>query len=455
MTYKRFKLVLLFRVAVLFLSLVALAFAANALDFTANLAIAVIVIIPIVFATILSLLSLFNFTTRRFEEMDDFFEAVKYRDFSRWFAEESGPQDIQDLHRGFNLVNNTFKSINKEKETQHLYLQKILELIGTGIMTYSIETGKVIWGNDSFKKILNIPSLKNINFVEKRNPKLYTAIFETNYTAEDTISIDIDKNKTQVLISSSLFNIDGETFKLIVIQNIDDTLNQNESEAWKKLLSVMTHEIMNSIAPISSLAETLQGKIQLYVESPEKHPLEINDLELSMESIRKRSQGLMKFAKTYRGLNKITELNTSKVWVNDLFNNISNLLQPSLDSKNIELKFVLKSSRLQIEIDTHLIEQVLINLILNALEACKNTDHPEIIISADKNIDGNAIIKIIDNGIGIPDEIADKIFIPFFSTKKNGSGIGLSLCKQIMLLHKGKIQLNTIEGVGTVISLIF
>ncbi len=455
MAYKKYKLALLFRVAILFFSLAALAYVITRLDFKENLPLAMVIITPLTLITILSLRSLFKFTIRRYNEMDDFFESVKYRDFSRWFAVKSGPQDIRELHTGFNKVNETFKQINKEKEAQHLYLQKILELIDTGIVAYNIETGKVLWINDSFKKILSIPSLKNIDFVAKRKPLLFTSIFETNHVNGNSISIVIENSRIKVLISNTVFKIENESFKLLVLQNIDDTLNENETEAWKKLLSVMTHEIMNSIAPISSLAETLQSKIHQSIENPKEHQLEMNDLELSMESIRKRSEGLMKFAKTYRGLNKITKLNLATVSIKDLFDSISNLLQPSLSNKNVDLQFSVETNNLQIEIDTYLIEQVLINLILNALDACKDRENSRIRIIAERNIDGQTIIKVADNGKGISDEIADKIFVPFFSTKKKGSGIGLSLCKQIMLLHKGKIQIKTIEDKGTVISLVF
>ncbi len=455
MAYRKYKFALLIRVFVLFISLIVLAFTIIKLDFNAELSIAVITILPLLIISIYSFRSLYKFITKRFTEMDDFFESVKYRDFSRWFTEKSGSEDIRELHKGFNEVNKTIKEINSEKEAQHLYLQKILELIDTGIIAYNIETGKVLWVNESFKQILSIPSLKTIHFVENRKPELFTAVFETNHPKENTITIDIDNEKVKILISSSIFSIGENSFKLIVLQNIDDTLNRTESEAWKKLLSVMTHEIMNSIAPISSLAETLQDKVQLSIKDPIKHQLEMNDLDIGIESIKKRSEGLLKFAKTYRSLNKITKLNLSKIYVSGLFENIKILMQPSLESKNIELNFEIDNPDLQIEIDTYLIEQVLINLILNSVEACKEIKNPKITLSAQKNIEGNSIITITDNGKGIPNEIIDDIFVPFFSTKKNGSGIGLSLCKQIVLLHNGKIQIKSIEGKGTKISLVF
>ncbi len=242
---------------------------------------------------------------------------------------------------------------------------------------------------------------------------------------------------------------------MIVLQNIEDTLSRTESEAWKKLLSVMTHEIMNSIAPISSLAETLQTKVQQSIKDPVAHELEIHDLDAGIESIKKRSEGLLKFAKTYRSLNKITKLNLNNILVSDLFENIINLMKPSLESKNIVFDYEMDNLDLHMELDTYLIEQVLINLVLNSVEACKESKEPRITLIAQRNTKGNSIIKIRDNGKGIPEEIMDDIFIPFFSTKKNGSGIGLSLCKQIILLHNGKIQIKSVVGKGTVISLVF
>ena len=447
MTYRKYKSALFIRVAILFLSLVGLAFSISMQNFY--------YIVPTTIFVLFSLHYLYKFILRRFIEMDDFFESVKYRDFSRWFTEKSGPEDIKTLHKGFNEVNKTVKEINTKQETQYIYLQKILEMIHTGIVAYNINTGGVLWVNDSLTKTLNIPSIKNISFIEKRKPKLYHDIFETDHVNSDTLTIEIEKEKIQVLVSSSIFQIEEDSFKLIVLQNIDDTLNQNESDAWKKLLSVMTHEIMNSIAPISSLAETLQSNVRLSIDDPEGNKLEMNDLDAGIESIKKRSEGLMKFAKTYRSLNKITNLNLSKVLINELFENIKNLMQPSLDAKNIEFSFVNENSDLQVEIDTHLIEQVLINLILNSVHACEKLPNPKIVLSAKKNIEGHVILKVADNGKGIPDEILDRIFVPFFTTKKSGSGIGLSLCKQIMLLHKGKIQINSIEGEGTAISLVF
>lgn len=397
----------------------------------------------------------YTFIKKRFVAMGDFFEAVKYRDFSRWFPEDRGSKDIRFLYTGFNEINRTIKEINTKNQAQYVYLQKILEMVDIGIIAYNIETGDVLWSNDSFGEILDIPSFKNIRFVESRRPELFNTIFETYHREPDSISITLRNDSLKILISDTVFQVEEEAFKLIVIQNIDDTLNKNESESWKKLLSVMTHEIMNSIAPISSLADTLHQNLQIALEAPEKSQLDLEDLNAGVKTIKNRSEGLLQFAKTYRSLNKVTHLNLERVRVSELFSNIQLLMEPSIKAKNIDITFKISLSKLELDIDAHLIEQVLINLLLNAVDACKGVENAQIKVEASQNTNRAIVIKVFDNGSGIPKDILENIFIPFFTSKTTGSGIGLSLCKQIMLLHKGKISVKSIEGEGSVFSLVF
>jgi signal transduction histidine kinase len=212
---------------------------------------------------------------------------------------------------------------------------------------------------------------------------------------------------------------------------------------------------MNSIAPISSLADTLQFNLQLAIEQPKENSLELEDLNAGIKTIKNRSEGLLKFAKTYRSLSKVTNLNLQRVRISELFNNIQLLMAPSIEAKHINIEFKISGPKLELDIDTHLIEQVLINLILNAVDACKNSENSEIKVIATQNSNRDIVIKVYDNGTGIPQDILENIFVPFFTSKATGSGIGLSLCKQIMLLHKGRIIVKSIEGEGTVFSLVF
>jgi len=446
MIYKSYFFSLILRVVIILIALTAIAYGVN---FQNNYA-----IILGVFATIIMIYNLYQFVVRRFVEMDDFFEAVKYRDFSRWFSEQYGPKDIRSLHKGFNLVNATFKAINREREAQFLYLQKILEMVKVGIIAYNLENGDVLWVNDSLLNILDLPSFKNIRFVQKRRAKLYEELFETYYSNHQSVNLEMKDETLKVLISDTVFQLEENSFKLIVLQNIEETLNKSESDAWKKLLSVMTHEIMNSIAPITSLSETLQHEVQMKMHKNEAYELSLEDLNAGITSIMKRSDGLMKFAKTYRTLYKVSQVNKSRIKVDEVFKNISDLMLPSLNQKHCLLQFVNNDPKLELNIDAHLIEQVLINLILNARDACEDQPDSKVLVSAEK-LRESISIKVMDNGKGIPAEILDNIFVPFFSTKKTGSGIGLSISKQIMMLHNGRIQVMSEEGKGTIVSLIF
>ena len=177
---------------------------------------------------------------------------------------------------------------------------------------------------------------------------------------------------------------------------------------------------------------------------------DLEDIELGIDTIKRRSEGLLKFTESYRSLNKITKLELQKVSVYDLLENLNTLMLPTLEKKNIDLDIILRDINMTIDVDVNLLEQVLINLLVNAIEAVKDQAEPMISLSAEIMANGKSVLKVSDNGVGMSPELMEKIFIPFFSTRKTGSGIGLSLCKQIMLMHKGNIQVQSTEGKGTV-----
>jgi nitrogen fixation/metabolism regulation signal transduction histidine kinase len=391
----------------------------------------------------------FHFHKEAHEELSQFVEAIHYRDFSRNFDVKHAPSDIQPLRKGFNEINATFKIISKEKETQYQYLQKILELVDTGILSYKHEDGGVVWMNETLKKMLYLPYLKTIHSLSKRDEELYKQVIALKPGETKIATAHTEKKTFKVLLSATAFQTDGEKFKLIAFQNVDEALDETESKAWQKLLSVMTHEIMNSIAPISSLADTLKNRLEEAIPKINNSGSGLDDLKLGIDTIKRRSEGLLKFAETYRNLNKITTLNLKRIYVRDLFENLNTLMEPTLDQKNIEMEIVLKDTALILEADTSLLEQVLINLVVNSIDAVKDQEEARITLSADISPDKKLTIKVTDNGPGMTEEVLDKIFIPFFSTKKTGSGIGLSLCKQIMMLHHGNIHAHSVVGKGT------
>jgi len=388
------------------------------------------------------------------EEVQQFVESVHYRDFTRYFDVKHAPAELQLFRSGFNDINNTFKNISKEKETQFLHLKSILEIVDTGIFSYEVNHGEVLWMNESLKHLLQIPYLKSIDSLQKRNENLFQEIIKLQPGQKVVTTIVKDNLNCKVLLSATVFKIDQLQYKLIAFQNINEALDESESQAWQKLLSVMTHEIMNSVAPISSLADTLKGRIVDAVGHPESYQETLHDIEPGILTIKKRSEGLLRFTETYRNLSKINKVNKAPVQVIELIEHIQHLMQPNLDHKNIQLEVILKDPMLMINVDSALIEQVLINLLLNAMDAVKEATEPQIKISAEA-INQKVLLKISDNGLGIPNELLDKIFIPFFSTKKTGNGIGLSLCKQVMMLHRGQITVQSVENEGSIFTLTF
>jgi signal transduction histidine kinase len=389
------------------------------------------------------------------QEFRDLVETVRYRDFSRRFYTLKGPADVRFMHQGFNEICDVITAINREKEMQHQYLQKIIELVDTGILSYQIDTGEVLWMNQSLKNLLDIPSLKNINALQRRNESLFNSLQSLGYEFSTVIPVTRDNVQSKVLVAAGTFTMQEIQYRLLAFQNVNEALDEAESQAWQRLLNVMTHELMNSVAPVASLAGTLKNLLNRIKDKTVDPETFVEDIELGIDTIMRRSEGLLSFAETYRNLSKITELNKSRVQVSSLFEHRSQLMLPSLMQKNIDLEVILKYPLMDVHADASLVEQVMINLILNAVEAVKGKPAPHIILSAALNAGKRPIIKVSDNGVGIPVEMLDKIFIPFFSTRKNGNGIGLSLCKQIMMLHKGNIHVQSIPGEGTSFSLLF
>lgn len=386
---------------------------------------------------------------RTYQELQDFAEAARYRDFTRHFALERTGIEVRPLRTAFNDINDTFKKISSERETQYQYLQKILEFVDTAILSYEERSGKIMWINESFKSLFNIPYFSTVEALKKRNNELYEHIKKLTPGENGLFSMETSQGTIKLQLHVSNFQTTEGHYRLIALQNINEALDETEAKAWQKLLSVLTHEIMNSIAPISSLADTLKNRLEALPNTEE-----FEDIRLGTETIKRRSEGLLKFAGTYRTLNKINQLELVAVKAADLFENLYLLLEPSLLQKNIDLDIILKDPSIELLLDINLIEQVLINLLLNSIEAIKGKSNPYISLSATL-VSGKSQIKVSDNGVGMPPDILENIFTPFFTTRKTGSGVGLTLGKQIMLLHKGNILVNSEEGKGSTFTLQF
>jgi len=446
MIFKRYEWRLVLRVILMFITLTATSW------LVLNNILFLLITVPL---AIYQVIDLIRFQKKAQDEVSQFVESIHYRDFSRHFDVRKAPNELKPLRKGFNEINTTFKLISRERETQYHYLQKILELVDTGILSYEQETGETGWINEAFKNLIGVPYLKTIHSLEKREAALYQELVKLKPGDAKIITLTRNQQLVKILVTASMIRSDEKIYKLIAFQNVSEALDETESKAWQKLLNVMTHEIMNSVAPISSLADTMKNRLKSPEIANSHLSSQLEDLELGIDTIKRRSEGLLKFTESYRSLNKITRLDLTKILVRNLFENLNSLMRPSFEKKNIELEIILRDPTLAVEADLNLIEQVMINLLVNAVEAVKDRENPRITLAAEVHNNNKTLVKVIDNGMGMPPELLDKIFIPFFSTRKSGSGIGLSLCKQIMLLHKGNIQVQSTEGAGAAFILQF
>jgi len=398
-------------------------------------------------------LNLTRYLTRGQQALADFTLALKYRDFSRQYPAQSGPATLRPLHEAFNQVNTTFRELRAEQEGQFQFLQTILALLDTGLVSYDA-AGTVAWVNEAFKQTLHLPYLKNIRALQARQPVLYETICRVVTGQPTVVKLIVGLQTVQLLVSATQFKLRGEAFTLLAFKNVSQALADTETAAWQQLLRVMTHEIMNSVAPIASLADSLGRHVQRAQQQEASAEL-LDDVGTGIRIIQQRSEGLLRFAQVYRDFSTLASPQRTTLYVQELLQATRQLLADQLAAQGIEVTLSVRPAHLTLHADGHLLEQVLINLALNAAQALAQTPAPRLSLQAWFDEQERVIIEVKDNGNGISADVLDSIFIPFFTTRPNGSGIGLSLAKQIMQLHQGSIQVYSVAGVGSAFQLWF
>ncbi len=402
------------------------------------------------------LAELFRFISKTNRKLTRFLESVKYSDFASGFsADDNLGKSFKELNLAFNQVLDAFRKARSEKEEHLLYLNTIVEHVTTGLISFDSQ-GNVELMNATAKRFLKIETLRNIDDLIETNSKFYKVLFDlpTGKSALHRLEGDI-----QLSVTATEIILRGKKVKLVALQNIQPELQKKELEAWQNLTKVLRHEIMNSITPIASLTSTLKDVLledlkqdkEVFILPEEA----VDDLNDGIETIEGRSKGLIKFIDAYRDYTSIPLPQIKVISVKDLFEHLSQLLKIELRKENVNLSHWVSPADLTIQADEELIEQVLINLIKNAIEALGDTDSALIELRAGLNDASNAKITVSDNGSGIIREALEQIFVPFYTTKKTGSGIGLSLSRQIMQLHHGTLTVDSEMGQGTTFTLNF
>ncbi len=451
MVFKRFRIHVIGRILALALSLAFFFF----LLFRTQLFAALFITIVLIVYQVYSLIRYVEVTNR---DLTRFFESIKYGDFTQSFKDDKLGRSFASLRNTFNEVTNAFRATRAEKEEHYQYLQTVVQHVGVGLIAFQPD-GEVELINTAAKRLLNLSHLKNIKSLSSLSPKLVETLFHLKPRETDLVKVESEIESLQLSLYATEFKLRSQVFSLVSIQNIQSELEETEIEAWQRLIRVLTHEIMNSITPISSLASTIQQLIRDGLESldlPQDSDQEmLDDIQQALHTIQKRSNGLMHFVDAYRNYTLTPKANYSIFSVSELFSRVAKLMEANIADRGILFQSRVEPEHLELTADPELVEQVLINLLLNALQAVEKQDGGQIDLRAALDAQGRILIQVKDNGPGILEENLDKIFIPFFSTKEGGSGIGLSLSRQIMSQHKGTLSVHSEPEQATIFTLRF
>lgn len=377
---------------------------------------------------------------------------IRFDEVTATFKTESTDTDARLLEQQLNEVLGKIRNARQEKDTEYLFYKNIVMHAGIGLIIFRERDGKIEIFNSAARKLLRVNKADLLQDLKKVNETLVTAFIRLKTGGRELIRLQVGDDFIQLSIYAIELTLRGETLKLISLQNIQSELEEKEMEAWQNLVRVLTHEIMNSVTPISSLARTLEDELNSHLKNSLDKPFEagqLADIQLSLQTISKRSASLIHFVKEFRSLTHIPKPKPQPVKVQVLLDELATLHRNELHEKNIELAISVEPEDLTIMADKGLIEQVLINLIKNAIQAFEEQPAKRIILRAYCNEKLHPVISVKDNGTGIDPEALEKIFIPFFTTKKTGSGIGLSLSRQIMRQHQGTLTAKSVAGEGT------
>jgi nitrogen fixation/metabolism regulation signal transduction histidine kinase len=406
-----------------------------------------IILSLVLIAQVLELIRFVNHTNR---ELTKFFYAIRHGDFSISFKQSIFGKSFKDLHESMLAIVHAYKQVKIEKEAQFHFLQMLVNQLHIGIIAID-SNDQITLINPTAEAMLGIPGLKNWKILQQHNPAIAIEIENLGENGRKLIEIRL-KSETYFFSADvrTLIMLD-HPLKLVTLQNINSEIEQKEIEAWHKLIRILTHEIMNSVTPISSLTETMQSLLTDRAgnekKSQELKQETISDIRFSLQTIQKRSDGLLQFVENYRKLTRVPRPNPENIHLHEFLLSIEKLMSDDLSRKGIAIRTEV-SDQIDLQFDPYLIEQVLINLITNSVHALENIATPLIVVKAYAK-DRQVVIEVRDNGHGIPSKDLSEIFVPFFSTKKDGSGIGLSLSKQIMSVHGGSITVQSEPNVGT------
>lgn len=400
----------------------------------------------VVLANLLLIRTLYRYVTGMNRKLVRFFESVQYGDFAIKFrSDDSLGESFSALNAQMNKVLEAFRQAREENEANLHFIHTIIQHVNVGLFSFDAQ-GNIELINREALRLLGAYRLKNLRDLAQSPHQTLLRLLGPSTRSQKFLYPT--PSGQQLIVHAVKVNVRGRNISLVSLQNIQPELLEKELEAWQNLARVLRHEIMNSVTPIVSLAETMKKIVDQDIPETEATHEAIADLRLALDTIGQRGKGIMQFVQAYREFTTIPKPVMERTAVEPLVQGVLTLFQDSFSGGKIRTACQFLNQELEILADPAQIEMVLINLVKNAVEAMADVPSPGLLIRAGEQ-EGHVFIEVTDNGKGIDPADQERIFVPFFTTKADGSGIGLSLSMQIMQHHGGNIQCFSTPGTGS------
>ena len=447
MGYRRFRLSVTIQVVLILAVCCSIAYVAVTTTYYATMLLLLVVLS-------LQVASLLHYVQRTNRELTRFMLAIRHEDFSQSFTVgRAAGSSFAELAAAFEEILRRFRAARTAKEEQASYLDTLVQHVPVAVLAID-ESGRIDLFNHAARRLFGVTAPQHIQDFQDLGSEFSARIVALEPGRPELLKVTKDSALLQLNVLATELKIGGRSYKIVSLQDIRGELEARELEAWQNLIRVLTHEIMNSATPISSLAATAAELLTEARERPGESSA-IIDAQDAVDTIAKRSTGLVHFVESYRRLTRLPKPAVSSFPIGDLFARVAQLMNPELERRGIALVQGISPRNLQINADPDLLEQVLINLVRNAIDAVAEAPSPQIRMTAELDAAGHAIVAVEDNGHGMDAHVRENIFVPFFTTKRHGTGVGLSLVRQIMRSHRGNVGVRSAPGEGTAIRLSF
>ena len=454
MGYKRFSLLLTFRLTLALASLMALTYLLAKPGYYAG-TLLMLLILPF------QCWEISQFVARTNQELSRFLDAVRYADFNQKFDLAPMGAKFPALGDTLNGIMARYRDDRRQQEAELNHLRALIEQVPIPLVSLYHDEQITLW-NNAARRLFGQADLAQTDHLQQFGERFYRAVIDIRVGERRLAKFISDDQELTLAIAASEMTIAGRSEKILSLQNIQQELDDSQLDAWQELVRVLTHEILNSITPVASLSRTslqlledLTDRLSSELELSDELGDELGDIKEAIETVARRSDGLMNFVASYRKLTRLPSPQREALPIKDLFDGVGRIMTARDDASNIALTTHILPKTLTLEADRAMIEQVLINLLQNAAQANTGRGTVDVSLSARLNRRGQITIEVQDNGPGIPAELLKQVFVPFFTTRRDGSGVGLALSRQIMIAHGGSISANRAPTGGALISLNF